>query len=257
MAGKRSRTQSTTRSVRRRTHMRRRMRNRRKRAVKQSYRRINLYRFKREILPSTQSVKLISAAGDFGAMGYFQFKDLTASMMVNFVEEFGNLFASYHVDCIVTTLTPLWEAAIGTQGQDITSATWRSWQPISPQCICTRVNGKYLNAPMTIMNDAEAQREVLAQLQAKRRCKMLRSRPIKMVTKNPFVYQNILEDPDDPTAKEMVRTRQPWLNIGTQSNVEFAHNDTIFIERVDGLDITTEWKFRVQHTFYFRTGFVG
>ncbi len=254
---KRSRNGSSVRRVRRR--VRRPIRRARKRNLRQSYRRINLYRFKREILPSTVSATVIPASGGYGAMGYFQFKDLTASMMVNFVSEFGNLFASYHIDCVVTTLTPLWEgtAAVNSDSTVAAEGTYTNWLEVSPQCIATRVNGKFLNSPLTIQANAQAQREVLAQLQAKKRSRMLRRRPIKLVTKNPCVYSHILEDPDNPANNEIIREKQPWMNITNQSQVELAHNDTIFIERVDGRDVTTDWKFRVQHTFYFRTGFVG
>lgn len=218
------------------------------------YRRPAQFMFHRETLPSTKSLDILAASGNQPAMGYLQFR-LNMDSLFN-TSDFSNLFANYRVTCIVTTLTPISEGVYaGTKDavQPSNSANWNQ----SPQCIVTRVHGKYLNEPFQISTNGLTQREELSQIQAKTKTKMLRPRDIKLVTKYPATYNVVQADPDQPATQSVVRGKSRWLSWQNDRDMEFAHNDTIFVEKVDGADVTTDYKFRVVHKVYFKCSYVG
>jgi hypothetical protein len=199
---------------------------------------------------------ILPASGNQSAMGYLQFR-LNMDSLVN-TADFSNLFANYRVTCIVTTLTPMFQ---GNDSNPPTAAdnvgAFYSWQSYSPQCIVTKVHGKYLNEPFEVAANGLAQREELSQIQAKTKTKMYKPRDIKLVTKYPATYKLSVADPAQPTTTSVVRDKSRWLSWQNDRDMEFAHNDTIFVERVDGGDLTTDWKFRVTHKVYFKCSYVG
>jgi len=213
------------------------------------YRKPAQFYFHRETLPELTAVTIIPAAGGQPAIGYMQFNTLNMDELVN-TSDFSNLFANFRVSCIVTTLTPLWDSAnIDTD----TGTTVRA----SPQCIVTRVNGKYLNDPFTVSANSQAQLQELAQIQAKTKTRMLKPRDIKLVTKYPATYNVVQADPDDDTTRSVIRGKSRWLSWQNDRDMEFAHNDTVFVERIDGNSITTDYRFRVTHKVYFKCSYVG
>ena len=228
--------------------------------AKQAYRKLNQYRFCRETLPKTTKMSIIPAEGTgenrIPAMGYLQFSTVTPEDLANFTSEFGPLFAKFKVDKIVTTLTPITEGAYAGTHDAVQPNNADAWNQ-SPQCIVTRVNGKYLNEPMDIKANARLQLTELAQIQAKTKSKMLSHKSVYLVTVNPGIRDVINPDVEDPADREIVKGPNRWLNITGQSGTHYCHNDTVFVERVDGDDVTTDFKYRVTHKFYFRTAFVG
>ena len=198
------------------------------------YRRPAQFMFHRETLPSTQSLDILAASGNQPAMGYLQFR-LNMDSLAN-TTDFSNLFANYRVTCIVTTLTPLFSGALAPPQQD--SVNFDDSQQFSGQCIVTRVHGKYLNEPFEVAANGLAQREELAQIQAKTTTKMYKPRDIKLVTKYPATYNVVQADPEDSATQSVVRGKSRWLSWQNDRDMEFAHNDTIFVERVDGGSLT-------------------
>jgi hypothetical protein len=218
------------------------------------YRRPAQFMFHRETMPSTKSLDILAAAGNQPAMGYLQFR-LNMDSLVN-TSDFSNLFANYRVTCIVTTLTPLFDGTIANLMQ--TGETgFDPIQTYSAQCIVTKVHGKYLNEPFQISTNGLTQREELAQIQAKTKTKMLKPRDIKLVTKYPATYTVGQADPDQPATQSVERGKSRWLSLQDDRDMEFVHNDTIFVERVDGRDVTSDFKFRVTHKVYFKCSYVG
>lgn len=219
------------------------------------YRRPAQFMFHRETLPSTKSLDILAASGNQPAMGYLQFR-LNMDSLFN-TSDFSNLFANFRVTCIVTTLTPLFDGSPFTRGSEANAAISDTWQSYSGQCIVTRVHGKYLNEPFQISTNALTQREELSQIQAKTKTKMYKPRDIKLVTKYPATYNVVQADPTQPATQSVVRGKSRWLSWQDDRDMEFAHNDTVFVEKVDGRDLTTDYKFRVVHKVYFKCSYVG
>ena len=105
--------------------------------------------------------------------------------------------------------------------------------------------------------NSHAQLQELAQIQAKTKTRMLKPRDIKLVTKYPATYNVVQADPDDDTTRSVIRGKSRWLSWQNDRDMEFAHNDTVFVERIDGNSITTDYRFRVTHKVYFKCSYVG
>lgn len=75
------------------------------RALKNSYRATNIYRFVRETMPTSQSVTLIpQGAGTYNAIGYLQFENLQMNQLVGWSDDFAGLFARYKVSILAPPL---------------------------------------------------------------------------------------------------------------------------------------------------------
>ena len=213
------------------------------RSLKTNYRSNNVYRFCRETLPLTLSFSLIPAGASFPAMGYLNFDNLQFNQLVEATQDFGNLFARYKVDRIVTYLTPLFQETISDN-----SSTAR--YDFSPNLKITRINTKYLNEDFATSANADDQLRVLAQFQSKSVSQYSSKKSLKIETKNPGVRRKGVLD---STGTEIdVRAPCPWLNASIETNIPLSHNSLIFAERIDGGGLNANWKYRVVHKVYFR-----
>jgi len=236
---------ATNAAKRRRPNIRRRRisRARPMRSLKTNYRANNVYRFCRETLPQTLSFSLIPAGASFPAMGYLSFDNLQFNQLVEATSDFGNLFARYKVDKIVTYLTPLFQEV---NSDNASTARY----DYSPNLKITRINTKYLNEDFATSANADDQLRVLAQFQSKSVSQYASKRAMKIETKNPGVRRKGVLD---STGTEIdVRAPCPWLNASLETNVPLSHNSLIFAERVDGGGLNANWKYRVVHKVYFR-----
>ena len=228
---------------RRRVYRKRNARARPMRALKTNYRANNVYRFCRETMPQTLSFSLIPAGTSFPAMGYLNFDNLQFNQLVEATSDFGNLFARYKVDKIVTYLTPMFQ----TMNSDNASTARYDF---SANLKITRINTKYLNEDFATSANADDQLRVLAQFQSKTVSQYASKRSLKLETKNPGVRRKGVLD---STGTEIdVRAPCPWLNASLETNVPLSHNSLIFAERVDGGGLNVHWKYRVVHKVYFR-----
>lgn len=212
------------------------------RSLKTNYRANNVYRFSRETLPETRSFTIIPAGTSFAAMGYMKFDNLQFNQLVQSTADFGNLFARYKVDKIVTYLTPMVQE---------TANVSTGWNPqLSPGLRITRINTKWLDESFAISADADDQLAVLAQFQSKTVSNYASHRTLKIETNNPGVAsKGVL----DATGAELdVRAPMPWLNASLEGNVPMKHNSLIFAERTDGTALDVNYKYRVVHKVYFR-----
>lgn len=225
------------------------------RALKTTYRSANIYRFVRETVPTTVSPTLID--GTPNNMGYFQFNDIQISDLVNFSTDFS-LFANYKIDKIVTVMIPLWQDAVATQGQNVTVPSWRDFLSYSPQLFVTRVNNKTLNNNFSISGTSDAQREQLAQLQSKSTSVYTTKKWLTLTTLNPKPYELLVEDPTNQGSVAVVKSNSTkWLSILNNDDAQFQHNSLLFVDRLDGRNITDQFKYRMFHKVYFRCSYVG
>jgi len=234
--------------ARRRRQTRRTSKARPMRALKTNYRSQNVYRFVRETIPQTLQFSIIPAGLSFPAMGTLAFNNLQFNQLVQSTADFGNLFARYKVDKIETILTPMF--------QEVTAPSTGAFLPSNTAALrITRVNTKWLNAPLNLGANSDDVLRELAQIQSKSVTPYASHRSLKLVTYNPGV---VCRDVVDTTNTE-INTRQPapWLDIGNQADVPLKHNSAIFAERTDGQAVTTDWKYRVVHRVYFRVSQVG
>lgn len=212
------------------------------RSLKTNYRANNVYRFCRETLPQTLSFSIIPAGASFPAMGYMNFDNLQFNQLVQSTQDFGNLFARYKVDKIVTYLTPMVQE---------TGNVSTGWNPqLSPGLRVTRINTKWLDESFAISADADDQLAVLAQFQSKSVSNYASTKSLSLVTINPGVAKKGVVD---STGAELdTRAPCPWLNASLEGNVPLKHNSLIFAERTDGTALDHNYKYRVVHKVYFR-----
>ncbi len=212
-----------------------------------SYRTIKTYSFVRETLPLVLPFTIIPAGTSFSAMGYLNFDNLQFNQLINGVLDFGNLFARYKVDKIVTILTPMiQETANASTG----------WNPqLSPGLRITRINTRWLNEPFAVAADADDQLRELAQIQSKKVSPYASKRSLKLITRNPSVSERSVLDTTNTEID--VNRPMPWLNIANQSDVPLKHNSLIFAERTDGTNLDVNYRYRVVHKIYFRCSQVG
>lgn len=210
-------------------------------SLKHNYRATNVYRFVRETLPITKSFNLISAGTVYPAMGYLKFDNLQFDLCVNAKAEFGPLFARYKVDKIETILTPTFTNTSSSQSL--------------PGLRITRINTKWFNAGFSTNTTSDDQLAELAQLQSKTVSNYASNRSLILITNNPGVQKKSVLD--DTGAELITRASAPWMNITSQSDVPLRHNSTLLAERIDGLALTADWKYRVVHKLYFRCSQVG
>lgn len=206
-----------------------------------SYRSLNVYRFMRETIPTTVSFDLIPAGPGFPAMGYMSFENLQFNQLPG-ASDFQNLFARYKIDLIITELVGLYQTTTQVNHQS--------------QLEITKVNTKYLNGNFPIAANADLQLSELAQLQAKSKTLYAKGKPMRIITKAPGVSERAVLDASGNEVQ--ARTQCPWLSLNTVSMaIPFTHNAVIFGNRIDGLGLTTDWKYRVTHKVYFRCSQVG
>ena len=208
-------------------------------------------------MPETKELDIIEASGGHPSIGHLQFKDIKAQDLVNFKPEFGAVFAKYKINKIVTILTPMFGYNTSQPIPPIGGVTFDQAQGYSGQCLVTRIHGKYFNKPFDFGGyTAVTLREKLAQIQSKTCSKLYRPKATYLTTNNPGNYENVVKDPSTGLVT-VVRSSNKWLNITDQSDLEFAHADALTVERLDGLDITDDWKYRVTHKIYFECSIVG
>ncbi len=213
-----------------------------------SYKKQSIHRFVRETMPQTIPFSIIAAGLSFPAMGTLAFNNLQFNQLVQSTGDFGNLFARYKVDKIETILTPMF--------QEVTTPSTGAFLPSNTAALrITRVNTKWLNAPLNLGANSDDVLRELAQIQSKSVTPYASSRSLKLITYNPGV---VTRDVVDTTNTEInTRSPCPWLDIGNQADVPLKHNSVIFAERTDGQAVTTDWKYRVVHRVYFRCVQVG
>lgn len=213
-----------------------------------SYRHVKTYSFVRETMPLTLSFNIISTGASFNAIGYLNFDNLQFNQLVSSTLDFGNLFARYKVDKIVTILTPMF--------QETSAPTTGAFLPGNSAALrITRLNTKFLNEPFAVAANADDQLRELAQIQSKTIRPYASNKSMMLVTKNPNVSERSVIDTTNTEIE--VNKPMPWLNIANQSDVPLKHNSLIFAERTDGQALTTDWKYRVVHKIYFRCSQVG
>ena len=217
------------------------------RSLKTNYRANNLYRFVRETLPETKSFSIIAGGTSYPAIGYLNFDELTFNDLASSTTDFGELFARYKVDKIVTYLTPMFQETVATNN-NIGYAT-------GPGLRITRVNTKWLDDAWTPEADSDDQLKEMARIQAKSVSNYASTRSLKITTINPGVAKKGVLDSSG--AELNTRGAMPWLNCSSEAEVPMRHNSLIFAERVDGHALTDAWKYRVVHKVYFRCAQVG
>ena len=226
-----------------------------KRKLKLNYRSINSYKFVRETEPQIIVPTILTGTGTNPNIGYFQFDDLKIDDLPNW-SEFENLFARFKVSCIVTTLIPMAQGTLALS--DMTALA----QSLSANAKVTRVNTKWLNKEFEVASTAEDQLKELAQIQSKSVSLYQRKYPLKLVTKRPGFASITLVDPEvDPaiTSNQVVtRSSAKWLNCEDGANVKFSHNNIVFLERLDGSDMASNFgRYYMTHKIYFSVAQVG
>lgn len=208
-----------------------------------NYRSMNVYSYVRETIPSTATFTMIAAGPGFAQMGYMSFENLQFNQLPG-ATDFGNLYARYKIDKIVTTLVPLYQETTQVNHQ--------------AQLEITKVNTKWMNADFPIAANADLQLAELAQLQAKSKSLYAAKKPLVLVTHNPGVEGRSVVD----SAGNEVDARRtcPWLALSgpnQATDVPFKHNAIIFAARVDGQGLDATYKYRVTHKVFFRCSQVG
>ena len=221
------------------------------RSLKNNYRSVNCYRFVRETMPQYLTPTILEAEAGTPAMGYLDLGNLKMNQLVSFTNDFAALFARFKVDKIVTKLTPMY-TTITASGADA-----KENFHFSPNLKVTRVNTKWLAEPFGFGANADAQTRELAQLQSKSTSMYASKKSMTIVTQNPGTFGLTLTDPTDVTSVKPVRNGNKWMDINDHSNAEFPHNSIIFMERIDGQDLTDDWQYHVTHKVYFRTSQVA
>ena len=119
----------------------------------------------------------------------------------------------------------------------------------------TRVNTKWLVNGLTLAGTAEAQRDVLAQIQKKTRSLYGTKKWLKINTINPRV---IMQIEDGAGGQNEISKASPWLPSLTAADQEFQMNDVLFADKLDGSDFSVGlYKYRMYHRIHFKTSFVG
>ncbi len=206
-----------------------------------------VHRFVRETLPQTLPFSIISAGTSFPAIGTLDFSNLQFNQLVEAMPEFSALFARYKVDKIETILTPM------VQGTTNESTGWNP--QLSPGLRITRINTKYLNAPLNLGTTSDAVLKELAQIQSKTISNYASPRSLKLITYSPRVSQQAVLD--STNTEIAVNAPMPWLNIANQADVPMRHNSVIFAERTDGTALDVNYRYRVVHRVFFRCAQVG
>lgn len=214
------------------------------RSLKTNYKALNVYRFVRETLPTTEKFSLIGqGAGSYPTMGWMSFENLQMNQLPGINDDMKNLFARYKVDKIVTTLTPLWEEVIPLA--NLSS---------SVELEVTRVNTKYMIGAFPIKTVAQDMLTELAQLQGKSVGKYTSRKSLVLTTLNPgTAAQSVVDAGGTEVASRM---GCPWLSWNN-TNVPLKHNSIIFARRMDGTALTDAWKYSVTHKIFFRCSQVG
>lgn len=245
---------TTRTNTRRRPYRKRRGINRTVKPMKSlgGYRNMAMYRFFRETVPTVVNPTIIpsSPAGE-PTIGYLDFDNFKMEQLVNFANDFGALFARYKIDKIITYLTPMFS--------DVVSDAYYSHTAninTSSNCKITKVNTKWLNNPFVVASTAMDQRIALAQQQSKTVKMYASKKPLVLITYNPGTYNFVSDDPSTSNTS-IVREKGRWLNVSTDSNVVIPHNSMVFIEKIDGTSIDSDFKYYMQHKVYFRCSQVG
>lgn len=189
----------------------------------------NQYRFVRETTPFIVDVgipgpyvQVLSGVPNLTMVSFatFEMQDLA-----NFTD-FDPLFTAYHLDKVEVIMQPQWATNVA-----LAAAPDAGYDPIFtiPNLAVTRVSTAYvLNNPVPA--NADAARLDLAQLQMKSRSLYGSKRPLKLVTRNPKVSQNILS----ATGTNVAMKSPGWLNLDQSADQRFLLNDRMYVERLDG-----------------------
>lgn len=221
----------------------------------------NQYRFIRETRPvvfdladpASTGVTIIAGTGAIPNMAVFSFPDFSMDDLPGF-SDFSALFANYRVDSIKTYLVPQW-----TQQNQPTINPLGAWTATAtiPNLMITRVNTKYLPNGYVLKATAEENRDQLAQIMKKKRSLYGTRKWLKITTSKPQVFQEILETRAG-VSDNLITRPSPWLPTVQAADQEFALNDLIFADRMDGTDFAVGlYKYRMYHRVSFRTSFVG
>jgi hypothetical protein len=221
----------------------------------------NQYSFIRETRPITidlgdnasPGVTLIAGTGAIPNISVFQFPGFQINQLAGGFSEFSALFANYKVLKIETCFVPQWSQ--NTQ-QSINPQTgvW-SHTGYVPNLMLTRVNTKWLINGLTLSGTAEAQRDVLAQIQKKSRTLYGTKKWLKINTINPRV---IMQIEDGSGGQNEISKAGVWLSSLNAADQEFQMNDVLFADKLDGSDFSVGlYKYRMYHRIHFRTSFVG
>ena len=230
------------------------------RALRQSYRGApNQYRYVRETRPVTidlgtagGGISIIAGTGVIPSMSVLEFPNFEINQLPGFTD-FTALYANYKIDKIDTILIPQWQNTVNPDGAG-SGTTQLS------NLMMTRVNTKYLPNGMTIppvapANNAEGQRDELAQIQKKSRSLYGTKRWLRITTSSPDVLKDV---PDGSGGTNLAIQPSPWLPTTTAADQQFKMNDVLFADRLDGKDfVGGVWVYRMYHRVHFRCAFVG
>lgn len=236
---------------------------RRKRKISIGYRGVpNTYKFIRETRPitidignaATAGVSIVAGTGTIPSISIFSFPDFSIDQLAGGFTEFSALFANYKIDKIETFLIPQWSAS--TQPPLTPTPAWVATAPV-PNLMVTRINTKYLPNGYVVPGTAEANRDQLAQIQKKSRSLYGTKKWLKIVTAQPRVFDEIL-DSRAGVSDNLVTKKSPWLPSVQAADQEYAMNDLMFCDRLDGSDFVAGLHlYRMYHRVHFRTSFVG
>lgn len=221
-------------------------------ALKSTYKAVNVYRFFRETLPETISPTVIPKAATEPSIGYLDFSNLKIEQLVNWDTDFVGVYANYTIDKIVTECIPMYQMVTVDSSVSFPTAV-----DISRNLQITTVSTSLLNKPFVISATSSAQRQELAQLQAKKKSLYANIKPLYITTHNPKFYTTVLEDPASSTTSTILSSKKKWLSVNDNKDAQFAHNSLLFMDRIDGNDMSPDYKYRVTHRVYFRCSQVG
>jgi len=206
-----------------------------RRALRSGYKGVpNQYRFIRETLPRTIDVgnptlpygQLLSGPIGTQNIAMLTFASFQMSNLVDFTQDFSNLFTSYKLDKLEVFMVPMWTSTpqqvydLGTGGNAL------------PNLAVTRVNSKYV-LNHTVPTDALDAREMIAQLQMKTRSMYASKRWLKISTLNPSIVTEVLSGVT-PTDTNTAIKRGGWMSISQAADQTFLFNSRCFLDRVDG-----------------------
>lgn len=218
----------------------------------------NQYRFVRETVPVTIDIGDPTSPGvtHLPALtpgqpnqAYFKMPPFSVNDLAGNFLDFNGIFANYRVDKITVSMIPQWSNQTQPYLSTINPAA------SVPNLVVTRLNTKYLIDGYTPITNAEGNRDKLAQIQKKSRSFYGTKKWLKLVTNKPEVGMNI-QDGAGGTNLGMIKA--PWLPILTAADQEYAINDMIFCDRLDGTSfVVGQHKYRLVVRVHFRCAFVG
>lgn len=221
----------------------------------------NVYNFVRETRPTTidignaatPGVSLIAGTGAIPDISVFEFPNFSIDQLAGGFTEFSDLFANYKIRKIEAVLIPMWNTQV-QQSVNPQTGVWSNTGYI-PNLMVTRVNTKYLPNGYVVPATAEANRDQLAQINKKTRSLYGTKKWLKITTQTPRVNMKI---EDGAGGTNIVSTSTPWLPTVQAADQEYAMNDLIFADKLDGQNFSAGiYQYRMFLRCHFSCSFVG